>query len=157
MTGYRCGWVAGDPEAIDTFRRLKTNIDSGVPKFIQNGAVAALEDEAHVEAFRTEYRKNRDDLVRALHGAGLPRCSPQAGLFIWQKAPEGVSGLRLATRLLEPDLALITLPGAWLSESVQGQTENPGHAYIRIALVADSDRIAEATRRLGKVRLDRLL
>lgn len=118
MTGFRCGWVAGDREAIRTFRKLKMNIDSGAPRFIQDAAVAALEDEEHVRRFRQDYLEKRNRMLDALARAGLPRCAPQAGLYIWQKAPDGMTGLDLAKRLLEPDLALITAPGEWLSDPV---------------------------------------
>lgn len=153
MTGYRCGWVAGGAEVMSVFRKLKTNIDSGVPVFIQEGAAAALGDEEHVEASRVRYRKARDLLSEALEGAGLPRCLPEGGIFLWQKTPEGVSGLELAMRLLEPDLALITSPGEWLADPVEGMAENPGRNYIRWALVPPSDRIEEAVTRLSRVRL----
>ena len=36
MTGWRIGWVAGDPELVALYRKVKTNIDSGTPTFIQN-------------------------------------------------------------------------------------------------------------------------
>ena len=44
MTGWRCGFVVGDADAIAHFRKLKTNIDSGTPNFIQEAALTALED-----------------------------------------------------------------------------------------------------------------
>ena len=49
MTGYRIGWVMGDPELVAIFRKTKTNIDSGTPTFLQDAAIAALGDEEHVE------------------------------------------------------------------------------------------------------------
>ncbi len=158
MTGYRCGWVAGDPEAIARFRKLKTNIDSGVPKFIQDGAVAALEDETHVEAMRKVYRRGRDLLAEALVEAGLPRCVPRAGIFLWQRTQGEMSGLDLAKRFLEPDLALITAPGELLAQPLKpGAEENPGRGYVRMALVPPLERIEEAASRIRKVRLDRFV
>ena len=44
MTGYRVGWVAGDEGAVGAFRKVKTNIDSGTPTFIQEAAAVALSD-----------------------------------------------------------------------------------------------------------------
>jgi LL-diaminopimelate aminotransferase len=147
MTGYRCGWVAGDREAIAAVRRLKTNIDSGVPRFVQDGAAAALGDEAHVDALRARYRAARDRLAGALQSIGLPASLPEAGLYLWQRAPEGMTGLALADRLLEPDLALITAPGEWLSEPTEARG-NPGRDFIRLAFVPPMDRIEEAVRRI---------
>lgn len=150
MTGYRCGWVAGDADAIAQFRKLKTNIDSGVPRFVQDSAVAALGDEEHVAHLRSHYRKLLHALMAALAGAGLPPCEPQAGLYIWQRAPQGMTGLELATRLMQPDLALVTAPGAWLSDAEPGQ-EHPGNRYVRLALTSAEDRIMEAVRRLESI------
>jgi len=152
MTGYRCGWAAGDAEAIAVFRKVKTNIDSGTPTFIQDAAVAALSDEEHVSAMRDGYRKKRDLLVDALASAGFPRCMPEAGLYIWQRVPEGFSGIEVARRLLDPGMAVITAPGAWLAERLPDGT-NPGESYVRLALTPPLNRIEEAARRLARFRL----
>ena len=65
MTGWRIGWVAGDEELVAIFRKVKTNVDSGTPTFIQDAAIAALEDEEHVRRFRREYREKRDVMIAA--------------------------------------------------------------------------------------------
>ena len=98
MTTYRIGWVAGDPELVELFRQVKTNIDSGTPTFIQDGAVAALGDESHVRAFREQYRRKRDLLCAALVEAGLPDCRP-----------EGVA-VRVAARARAPELGCNSPP-----------------------------------------------
>ncbi len=152
MTGYRCGWVAGDPEAIAAFRKVKTNIDSGTPDFVQAAAVAALDEESHVLAMREEYRKKRDILVDALCVAGFPYSSPDCGLFLWQKAPEGMTGLEAAERLLKPESAIITAPGIWLAASLTDGS-NPGGDYIRLSLTPRLEEIEEAARRLNRTRI----
>jgi len=155
MTGYRCGWVAGDREAVAIFRKVKTNIDSGTPTFIQDAAVAALADETHVEGMRENYRAKGDILASALHDLGLPRSRPQAGLYIWQRVPPGSTGLDVARHLWQPDTAVITTPGAWLADPL-ADGFNPGEPFIRLALVPPMSRIEEATRRLREVGLDAL-
>ncbi|MCA8939825.1 MAG: aminotransferase class I/II-fold pyridoxal phosphate-dependent enzyme, partial [Planctomycetes bacterium] len=92
MTGWRCGWYAGDRRVIDIFKKVKTNIDSGTPTFIQDASVAALKDEEHVEKLRVETKQKRDIICGALREAGLPDCAPEASLYVWQKAPAGMSG-----------------------------------------------------------------
>ena len=72
MTCYRIGWVAGDPEVIAIFKKVKTNVDSGTATFIQDGAVAALGDEEHVRLFREEYRAEAGHPLRG-PGRGGPR------------------------------------------------------------------------------------
>jgi len=145
MTGWRIGWVAGDEALVDIFRRVKTNIDSGTPTFIQDAAIAALADETHVAAFRADYRAKRDVLVAGLGAAGLEDCTPAATLYVWQRMPEGMSGVDFAARLLEPDIAVVATPGEWISDVCPGD-ENPGAGYVRFALVpplADVERAAD--------------
>ncbi len=152
MTGWRIGWVAGDPTLVGLFRKLKTNIDSGTPTFIQDAAIAGLEDESHVEAFRASYREKRDVLVGALRSAGLVACTPDATLYVWQKAPEGMSGIDLAGRFLEPDVAAVTTPGEWISD-VTADGRNPGAGYVRFALVPPLEDVRRTADRIAALRL----
>lgn len=149
MTGYRCGWVAGDREAIAVFRKVKTNIDSGTPRFIQDAASAALGDEDHVRAMRDSYGRKREIMVQALEAAGFPRCSPEAGLYIWQRVPQEFSGLDVARLLAQPEIAVLATPGEWLAEPLE-DGRNPGSDFIRFALVPPLDEVEEAARRLER-------
>jgi LL-diaminopimelate aminotransferase len=151
MTCYRAGWVMGDPELVAIFRKVKTNIDSGTPTFIQDAAAAALKDEKHVQDFREEYRQKRDILCPALVAAGMPDCTPESTLYIWQKVPEGMSSLEFATLLLEEKTAIVTTPGNWISEpTVLG--ENPGEGYVRFALVPSIEDTHLAAERISTLR-----
>jgi LL-diaminopimelate aminotransferase len=145
MTGWRVGWVCGDARLVALFRKVKTNVDSGTPTFIQDAAAAALADEAHVAAFREEYREKRDVLCAGLKRAGLTVHPPASTLYVWQEGPKGMSGVDLAARLLDPAVAVVTTPGEWLSDPV-ADGSNPGAGHVRFALVpslADTRRAAE--------------
>jgi len=151
MTCYRAGWVMGDPELVAIFRKVKTNIDSGTATFIQDAAVAALKEEKHVEDFREEYRRKRDILCPALVAAGLPDCTPDSTLYIWQKVPEGMSSLEFATLLLDEKTAIVTTPGSWISEpDVRG--ENAGEGYVRFALVPSIEDTRLAAQKISTLR-----
>ncbi len=148
MTGWRAGWVAGDRRIVALFKKLKTNIDSGTPTFIQDACVAALADEGHVKAMRAEYRVKRDLLCAGLKAAGLPDCSPDGTIYVWQEAPRGMTGEEFALRLLDPEIGLVTTPGAWISEKA-ADGANPGARYVRFALVPSVPQVREAVRRLA--------
>jgi LL-diaminopimelate aminotransferase len=152
MTGYRIGWVMGDPELVSIFRKVKTNVDSGTATFIEDAATAALADEKHVEAFRAEYRRKRDILCSALKAAGLADCTPPSTLYIWQKCPEGMSSLEFATLLLDEKTAIVTTPGSWISEPTAGG-ENAGEGYVRFALVPSLEDTRLAARRIADLDL----
>ncbi len=149
MTGYRVGFVAGDRRAIDVLKKVKTNIDSGTPSFVQDAAEAALADEAHVAEMRDEYRRRRDALCDGLAASGLRRCVPEGTLYVWQRVPDGMTSVAFAKRLLEEDVAVVCTPGAWIgSRTPDGR--NPAEGYVRFALVAPLEQTKEAARRIAR-------
>ncbi len=147
MTGWRVGWVAGDVRIVATFKKVKTNIDSGTPNFIQEAAIAALSDEEHVRESREAYARKRRILADALVESGLDDCRPAATIYHWQRAPEGRSGVDLATRLLSPEIAVVTTPGEWISNETEGGL-NPGEGFVRFALVPSIEETRQAAERI---------
>src|SRR3989338_3661960 len=144
MTGYRVGWVVGAEGIISAYKKLKPNIDSGTPTFIQDAAIAALKDENHVEKMRNYYRAKRDILVSSLTSIGLEDCTPDATLYIWQKTPKGSNSVDFAKRLLQKDIGIVVTPGAWISNGFNGL--NPGDEYVRFALVPTLEETKEAAK-----------
>jgi len=151
MTGYRVGWVAGDERIVEAFRKVKTNVDSGTPNFIQEGAIAALSDEEHVRSSREQYGRKRDVLADALVESGLEDCRPAGTIYLWQRVPEGYSSVEFAARLLEPELAVVTTPGEWISEPTAGGV-NPGERFVRFALVPSEEDTRLAAERIRRAR-----
>lgn len=151
MTCYRVGWVAGDSRVIDVFKKVKTNIDSGTATFIQDGAIASLNDDSHVEKMREEYKIKRDILVEAMKASGLPDCTPESTIYLWQRVPEGMSSVDFATRLLQPDVCVVTTPGAWISDKTADGL-NPGEGYVRFAFVPSIDDTRKAADRISKIK-----
>ena len=150
MTSYRVGWVMGDSRIIDIFKKVKTNVDSGTATFIQDAACAALLDERHVEEFRALYRKKRNIMVNALTSIGLDDCTPKSGIYIWQKVPSGMSSVDFAKKLLDKDVGIVTTPGSWISNLVDGV--NPGEGYVRFALVPSVGDCKVAGDRIRKIK-----
>ena len=152
MTGWRIGFVAGDEQAVALFKKIKTNIDSGTPSFIQDAAIAALADEAHVKTMRDEYRLKRDIICGAFKKLGLPDCTPASTMYLWQQGPAGMSSVEFARRLLAPQIAIVATPGTWLSSKENGI--DPGEGRVRLALVPTIEETHEAARRLAGLRLE---
>ena len=148
MTGYRVGWIAGDENVVAAFRKLKTNIDSGTATFVQDAAIAALKDEKHVEKMRNEYGQKRDILVDALVSVGLKNCSPDATLYLWQRAPKNTGSVAFAKRLLQKDIAVVVTPGEWISATFNGL--NPGKNHVRFAFVPTLKETKEAAERIKR-------
>lgn len=144
MTGYRVGWLAGDENIIKVFSKLKTNIDSGTPNFVQEAAIAAYSDEKHVEKMRDEYRQKMKIMVDAFKAVGLPDCTPEATIYIWQKVNS--DSVKFAKKLLQEKIAVVVTPGNWLSAKADGI--NPGDGYIRLALVPSIEDCRKAAERI---------
>ena len=141
MTGYRVGFLAGDKRIIAAFRKIKTQIDSGCPTFVQDGASAALGNKSFPEKVRKEYKTKREILLSALASVGLPPCQSEGTFYLWQKAPEGFSGKDLAMKLIE--LGIVVTPGEWISDKAF-DGKNPGENFVRFALVATLEEVKAA-------------
>src|SRR5579862_1833497 len=84
MTGWRAGWIVGPAPLVAHLAKLSLCMLYGLPGFVQEGALAALEHgDAAAEAMRGTYRQRRDVLAGALAGiTGLRPIIPEAGMFM---------------------------------------------------------------------------
>ena len=146
MTGYRVGFACGDEKIISGFKKVKTNIDSGTPTFIQDVAIFALEDEAFISKMRGEYRKKRDIMIDALTSKGLEKPKGDATFYLWQKTPKGMNSMEFANVLVE--LGIVVTPGQLISDEVNGI--NPGENFVRFALVPTMEEVIETAKRIEK-------
>jgi LL-diaminopimelate aminotransferase len=144
MTGYRVGFVAGDERIISGFKKVKTNIDSGTPSFIQDAASLALDDQVEVLKMREEYKKKRDIMTDALTSCGLEAPKGDSTFYLWQKVPKGLNSIKFSKALVE--LGIIVTPGQLISDEADGL--NPGQNFVRFALVPTIEEITEAAARI---------
>ena len=64
MTGWRCAAILGNAEAVQTYWRLKTNVDSGLFEAVQMAGVAALQGPSGpLERMNETYTRRRDLVV----------------------------------------------------------------------------------------------
>jgi len=125
---------------IDALRRVKSNLDSGIPQAIQRMAIAALEGPQDcIEEHNAVYQRRRDRLVEALRSMGLRVRLPQASLYVWARVPSGFTSTSFAERLLD-DLSIVVTPGTGYGAT--------GEGYVRLSLTLPDDRLEEALRRL---------
>ena len=91
MTGWRCAVLVGNAEALETYWRLKTNIDSGLFEAVQLAGVAALSPEADAEvaSMNTLYKRRRDQVCQALQEIGVEVEPPKSTIYVWAPVPAG--------------------------------------------------------------------
>src|SRR6266511_2818924 len=140
MTGWRCAAILGNPEAIDAYWRLKTNVDSGLFDAVQLAGAAALAGpRGPIEEMNATYARRRDLVVDTLREMGVKVEPPKGTIYVWAPVPEGHTSASFAELVLE-ESAVVVSPGSMYGPS--------GEGFIRISLTAPDDRIAEAVTRM---------
>ena len=143
VPGLRSGFVAGDPELMRSFKRVRDYGGAPPPLPILAAATGLWRDEAHVEANRDLYRKKFDLADKILHGR-LGYYRPDGGFYLWLD----VGDSEAAALSLWQDAALRVIPGSYLAKS-DATGQNPGAKYIRCALVHDLNTTEQALMRLN--------
>jgi len=145
MTGWRCAAIIGNAEAITSYWRLKSNVDSGNFEAVQLAGMAALspDGDAEVASMNELYRRRRDLMVDALRRIGVDVAPPKATIYIWAPVPEGFpSSAAYCEHVLE-EAAVVLSPGGAYGPS--------GEGFFRISLTTPDRRLLEAVERLGKL------
>jgi LL-diaminopimelate aminotransferase len=140
MTGWRCAAILGNAEAIQTYWRLKTNVDSGLFEAIQMAGVAALKGPSDpLEQMNETYARRRDLVVSALDEIGVEVASPKGTIYVWAPVPEDHTSTSFCELVLE-EAAVVISPGSMYGPS--------GEGFFRIALTAPDQRIEDAVERM---------
>src|SRR5256714_2883028 len=141
MPGWRIGFAVGNERIIGALARVKSYLDYGAFTPVQVAATAALNgpDDCIVE-MRETYKKRRDVMVESFGRAGWGIPAPAASMFArapLPKAFETVGSMEFATLMVEKS-GVVVSPGVAFGEH--------GEGYVRIAMVANEQRIRQAAR-----------
>jgi len=143
MPGWRLGWVIAPTEMIDNLEKLALCMLYGLPGFVQQASLHALqhcgEDLRHM---REVYRKRRDFMYQAIADMkGLKPLMPEAGMFLMvnvlgtgMSAPEFV-------RALFKNTGVSVLDGTAFGASAEG--------YVRVSYTIADDELADACHRIN--------
>jgi LL-diaminopimelate aminotransferase len=142
MTGDRIGFAVGNKTLIAGLTKVKSQIDSGPPVYIQKVAVKALgaysssEIPEFLKQNNQTLQERRDLLVETLCKLGYKCDKPKATFYVWVNC-KGDS-IKFAAKLL--DVGVAVTPGVGFGEY--------GEGYARITFTQPSERIAEACNRI---------
>jgi aspartate/methionine/tyrosine aminotransferase len=148
LPGLRIGFAAGDRKFLGSFLELRNVAAPQVPTPMQHVAIAAYNDEKHVEENRRLYRE-KFDLADQIIGDRYGYRRPAGGFFLWLDV-SAHGGSEKATELLWREAGLRVVPGRYLARE-QMDGSNPGADYIRVAMVQNNEITAEAMHRLVAV------
>jgi len=142
MTGSRCGWIVGPAEAISHLINLANTTTYGVPGFIQDAAVFALNQGVGLEQEIAEpFRRRRAMAQRILAEQNTVALVPADGAMyvMLDIRATGLDGETFANALLK-SRRIAVMPG-----------ESFGHAaagHVRVAMTVDDESFADALRSL---------
>ena len=140
LAGWRVGMAVGYEPAVTALATVKTQIDSGIAKPIQDMAAEALiGDQSWLGPRNAVYQERRDLCMETLNKMGLETTRPRGGLYIWFRVPAGYTSMAYHTKVLETTHVSIT-PG-----HIYGAN---GEGWMRISLVTKAERLREALARL---------
>ncbi|RPI03463.1 MAG: LL-diaminopimelate aminotransferase [Ignavibacteriae bacterium] len=154
MTGWRIGFVCGNPKAIKAYATVKDNTDSGQFRAIQKAGITALSNTSITDKTVEKYSRRFDLLVQALRASGFRAKKPKGSFYCYVQSPKGTKqGDKFNTAAEFSDFlirhALIsTVPwddaGSYIRFSVTFEADTP-EQEIQV--------IGELTRRLKSIDL----
>lgn len=141
FAGARAGFYTGDAELVHYLSEIRKHAGRMVPGVVQDAAVAAFDDDVHVDAQRSRYWERLQRLAAVLERFGVVAPMPSGGFYLWAPAPGGDAWAlceRLATRV-----GLLVSPGEFFGE--------PGAGHVRVAAVTSEERLGALEARVARI------
>ena len=91
MTGWRSGFVVGNPLIVKAYAAVKDNSDSGQFLAIQEAGITALENPWITDKIASKYSRRMDLLVETLNELGFNAVKPKGSFFLYTHAPKAAS------------------------------------------------------------------
>ncbi len=143
MTGWRVGWLKIHPELQQVFENLMQYSISGVPAFLQKGAVAALDEgDAFIAEQVERARAARGIVCDRLQATGRVSLSPPAGAFYAFFKVDGVEDTTSAAFDIIDRANVGLAPGTAFGVG--------GEGYFRFCFHRRLDEVEEAVERLAR-------
>lgn len=143
MTGDRIAFAVGNKQLIRGLTKVKSQIDSGPPVYIQKVAAKALasyksdKPPVFLRKVNKIYAERRDLIVSRLRSMGFTCETPKATFYVWLNCKSG--SMEFANSLL--NVGVVVTPGIGFGQH--------GERYVRIALTQSEERIVEACERIS--------
>lgn len=142
MTGDRIGFAVGNKQLVSGLTRIKSQIDSGPPVYIQKVAAKALatyksdEPPEFLKKTIRIYQERRDLLAETLCDIGFKCEKPKATFYVWVNCKG--SSMEFAAKLIKVGVAVT--PGIGFGKF--------GEGYARITFTQPKEQISEACERV---------
>ncbi|WP_291859773.1 aminotransferase class I/II-fold pyridoxal phosphate-dependent enzyme [Marinilabilia sp.] len=144
MAGWRIGMAASNADFIKYILRIKSNMDSGMFRPMQEAAARALAlEEKWYKEVNNVYKKRKELVLRIMSLLECTWQEDQVGMFIWARIPEKYpSSKDLSDKILYEANVFIT-PGFIFGDN--------GEKYIRISLCTSEEKLQESINRIENI------
>lgn len=148
MTGFRLGWICGNKEAVGTFGRLKSTIDTGLFKALQKCAAAVLnskEGDEYIEQANKSFKKKQQIVINGFRELGWKieeNDIPKATFYIWLPIPPRYKTSKEFTDDLLKTSGIVVVPGNGFGAN--------GEGWFRLSAVATDEQLYEVIDRMKK-------
>jgi len=155
--GLRLGYVIAPKAIMPKLLQAKQAADLHSPSFNQRMVAEVLKDgfiDRHVPTIRALYKHQCEVMLEALAkemaGLDVQWNSPDGGMFLWARLPEGVSAIELLPKAVDKGVAFV--PGAaFYADEPDPRTlrlsfVTASEEQIRIGIQALADAIREAVK-----------
>jgi succinyldiaminopimelate transaminase len=139
LAGARAGFYAGDGDLVHYLRELRKHAGFMVPGPVQAAAVAAWDDDQHVDEQRERYRHRLERLRGGLAHIGVDAPMPAGAFYLWAPAPDG-DAWALTRRLVDLG-GVLGSPGEFYGPA--------GAGFVRLAVVQPDTLIQLVAERLA--------
>jgi len=92
MTGWRLGFVVGNPLIVKAYADVKDNSDSGQFLAVQQACTYALDHPEITQKIADKYSRRMNGLVEVLNRHGLGAKKPKGSFFLYVRVPKSVTG-----------------------------------------------------------------
>ena len=143
MTGWRLGWICGEPSVIKTALVLHGYVTTCASAVSQKASLAAWSDEAESARafFRQTFKTRRDHLLDLIKTQlDLRAVTPDGAFYTLVDVSKYGSSMEVAEALLQE--RLITVPGSAFGSQ--------GEGYLRVSFCAHLDALSEGVKRMRK-------
>jgi LL-diaminopimelate aminotransferase len=159
MTGWRLGFVVGNPLLVKAYGDCKDNTDSGQFLAIQKACAASLEHPEITQKIAAKYSRRMEALVACLRKLGFDARKPNGSFYLYVRAPRAAiapDGARRQFKTAE-DLS------QWLitEKLISTVPWDDAGAYLRLSVTfiakneADERRVvSEIEKRLAEVKFE---
>ena len=140
MAGWRVGMMLGDAAVIKELLKVKSQMDSGMSRGIQEAAVVALNSpDSWYEKLNEEYKKRQVVARRIMDKLGCKYDSEAGGLYVWGRVPSG-EAVEWSDRILYEAGVFLT-PGFIFGSN--------GAHHLRISLCANVPTLEKAYEKIS--------